>query len=273
MTVFAHISDLHFGRHDPRIVQRLKEILQSLEPDLVVISGDLTQRARSEEYRAGRDFLRSLALPYFVIPGNHDISAFNLVERFGYPWRKWYRYIGSELEPERSEIGYRVAGINTARRLGGLFNWSRGRISMLQSNRVKRLFAGGDADKLQIVAAHHPFWLPDLYEHRHLIGGRDGAVTVFRQAGVDLILSGHVHFTYTHLLQGIIVSHAGTATSTRLMPNSVNSFKVVKGNRQQLKIETVAWIDRSFQTVETEILIRENSGWVRFPTNTGGGCS
>ncbi len=99
MTVIAHISDLHFGRDVQSVTEGLLASLDALQPELIIISGDLTQRAKTTEFEAGHDFLRRLQQPRFIIPGNHDLTAWNVLERFAYPWRKWKRHITTDLEP------------------------------------------------------------------------------------------------------------------------------------------------------------------------------
>lgn len=261
MTTLAHISDLHFGREHPRVIEGVLDRLASTQPEIVIISGDITQRARTREFESAQVFLARLEWPYLIIPGNHDISVYNLVERFGYPWRKWHRYIGDELEPVVKDDSYVAIGVNTTRRLGSLFNWSRGRISEMQIKNITRYLAGDQSERLRVIAVHHPFWLPGRYQHYHIIGGRDLAIREFKKSGVDIILSGHVHYTYTHLLNGIVISHAGTAVSTRLLPDSPNSFKIVRGNCRQLSIETLVWNGTDFSISTNQLFKRTESGW------------
>jgi 3',5'-cyclic AMP phosphodiesterase CpdA len=89
MTVIAHISDLHFGAEIPAVVEALAEDVAAAKPDLVAVSGDLTQRARHREYAAAAAFLRALPAPVLAVPGNHDVTAYDLIERFTDPWRRW----------------------------------------------------------------------------------------------------------------------------------------------------------------------------------------
>ncbi len=231
MLTLAHISDLHFGRENPQLIKGLLQSLEDINPRIVVISGDLTQRARNREYRAARAFLDSLRRPFLVIAGNHDISADNLAERFFAPWRKWYRYIADTLEPKVSDKDSIVIGVNTARRSGYSLDWSRGRVNSDQVAAVAEYLAEDESERLRVIAAHHPFWIPKKYRYRHLIGGRDMAITLLKKAGVDIILSGHVHFAYTHVLDGLIISHAGTTVSNRVEEGYPNSFNIVRGDR------------------------------------------
>lgn len=263
MTILAHISDLHFGRENPRLIDGLMHSLEELQPQLVVISGDLTQRARKNQFLAARAFLDRLPWPYLVISGNHDIPAYNLADRFFTPWRKWHRYLGCTLELVMRGDDYIAIGINTVRRSGSLIDWSRGRISHEQINVIVGHLDACQDERLRVIVAHHPFWLPNEYLHRHIIGGRrDMALQMMQKAGGDIILSGHVHFAYTHLLDGLIISHAGTAISNRLTANNRNSFKIVRGNRRRLSIETLEWTDTCFSSTEQRFFKRIQGKWM-----------
>ena len=261
MLTLAHISDLHFGRENPLLIKGLLQDLEEIEPQLVVISGDLTQRARNREFLAARAFLDSLHWPFLVIAGNHDISAVNLVERFFAPWRKWYRYIAETLEPKRIDNDSIVIGINTARRAGYSFDWSRGRINSNQVAAVVDYLSKEKDDRLRVVVAHHPFWIPKRYRYRHIIGGRDKAIPMLKNAGVDIILSGHVHFAYTEALYGLIISHAGTTISNRVEEGYPNSFKIIRGDRRKLSIETREWKNTCFSKAENREFTRVQRQW------------
>ncbi len=256
----AHISDLHFGRENHRIVQGLLHNLEEIAPQLVVISGDLTQRARTSEFLAARAFIDSLQWPSLVIAGNHDISADNLIERFFHPWKKWHSYIADTLEPVVRDESYIVIGVNTARRTGYYLDWSRGRINLKQIAIIAgHLKEAGN--RLRVIAAHHPFWIPEKYSHRRTIGGERLASNLLKKAGVDIIMSGHVHLAYTHILNGMIISHAGTAISNRLEADYPNSFKIVRGDHHNVSVETREWKNNRFVTAENQFFSRSQGEW------------
>ena len=268
MLTLAHISDLHFGRENPLLIHGLLQNLEEIKPQVVVISGDLTQRARHREFVAARAFLDSLQWPFLVIAGNHDISADNLVERFFAPWRKWYRYIGDTLEPKRRDADSIVIGVNTARRSGYSFDWSRGRINEDQVAAIAQYLAEEEDERLRVIVAHHPFWVPKSFRYRHIIGGRDMAITMLKKAGIDIILSGHIHFAYTHVLDGLIISHAGTTISNRVEKGYANSFKIVRGDRQRISIETREWYNARFSQVDSQVFNRIRGDWVEADRDT-----
>jgi len=125
MRTLVHLSDLHFGRVDPALVEPLIQLVGRIRPDVVVVSGDLTQRARTEQFKEARRFLDSLPAPQIVVPGNHDVPLHNVVSRFLQPLDKYRRYITDDLEPFYVDDAIAVLGINTARSL----TIKRGRVS------------------------------------------------------------------------------------------------------------------------------------------------
>lgn len=261
MITIAHISDLHFGREKVDLIHQLVASLAKIDPHCVIVSGDITQRARGSEFVAACKFLNSLPWPKLIISGNHDIPAINVFDRFINPWRKWRRYTEYELEPVLNGQGFIAIGVNTARRSGALFDWSRGRINEDQMELIVKKLQSVDPEALRLVVAHHPFWLPEKYKNRRVVGGRDTAVAVMKRAGVDLVLGGHVHSAYTKILNGIIISHAGSAISDRLDADSRNSFKVIQGDRRKLTITTHQWHVSSFMAHANRFYTRSPDGW------------
>src|SRR5450759_3359106 len=117
MRTLIHLSDLHFGRVDEAIIQPLIERINTIEPDLVVVSGDLTQRARTKQFKQARRFLDALPQPQIVVPGNHDIPLHDIFSRFMRPLQKYQRYVTNDLDPVYVDDEIAVLGINTARSL------------------------------------------------------------------------------------------------------------------------------------------------------------
>ncbi|HSQ20225.1 MAG TPA: metallophosphoesterase, partial [Blastocatellia bacterium] len=115
MRTLVHLSDIHFGRLDEAIIEPLIQTINNIKPDVVAISGDLTQRARSHQFKAARAFLDALPKPQIVVPGNHDIPMHNLLYRFAQPLDKYRRYITDDLRPLYSDEEIVVVGVNTAR--------------------------------------------------------------------------------------------------------------------------------------------------------------
>lgn len=254
MQRIAHISDLHFGRTDPRVVEALVADINRAPPDLVVVSGDLTLSARRREFRDARAFLDRLRAPFFAVPGNHDISPYRLIERFLFPYRRWRQFISPEIEPEWRSDGLAVIGINTARRMALHWNWSHGRVGRAQIARVAREVTDLPADCLRVVVAHHPFLPPEQASDTRLVGRAREAIAAFARAGVDLILAGHLHRGYRRALvhdeaapgtaearqAALHVIHASTATSTRLR-DEPNAYNVISADGRDFEMEVRRW--------------------------------
>lgn len=261
MTCLAHISDLHFGRTQAKLIDALQQCFQAIHPDLIIISGDVTQNAKHREFRQARQFLQSLEQPYFIVPGNHDISGINLPERFFQPWRKWQRYISPHKEPILHQAAFTIVGVNTVRRANLHPDWSRGHINAQQTAHLQQVFAHAKAQALRIVVAHHPFWLPQALQKRGLVGRRDQALQVLQNSDVDLVLGGHVHVAFARSLKGILVSHAGTTLSNRLMAQHPNSFNLMRGDRRHLSIEQWEWQGERFAQRHCQDFQRTVQGW------------
>ncbi len=235
MRTLAHLSDLHFGRTSARLVEAVLADVRALAPDLVVVSGDLTQRGRSAEYRAARSFLDRLPAPRLVVPGNHDIPLFDLARRFLSPLGRWRRHIGDELAPFHGDEELAVLGLNTARSLA----WANGRVSHEQMALVRARLCGLAGSPFKVVVTHHPFLPPPGRPRAAVVGRVAQAMRVVQACGVDMILSGHRHRSGvdgTHRLYRVaehsaLVVQAGTATSvrTRAERNAYNAITVESG--------------------------------------------
>jgi 3',5'-cyclic AMP phosphodiesterase CpdA len=225
MPRLIHLSDLHFGAHDPKLVDAVEQRIDDAKPDLVVISGDFTQRARTEQFEQACQFLERLkAAGHEVlgVPGNHDVPLYDVLRRFLSPLTRYRRFIDESLCPFHELPGAAVLGINTARSL----TFKDGRINQEQVTYIRDTFSRTRADTARILVTHHPlFALPvgDGPELGKAIGRQEVALDAVAEAGVDLLLAGHNHRASTHHAKDLVtdagpalVNQAGTATSTRL---------------------------------------------------------
>ena len=243
MRTIVHLSDLHFGRVNPALVGPLITTVRGVAPDLVAISGDLTQRARSHQFKQARSFLDALPKPQIVVPGNHDIPLHNVFARFLEPLTKYQRYITADLQPIYEDPEMVIIGVNTARSLVV----KGGRINEFQVSRLREKFCSFADGVIKVVVTHHPFDLPEGHNERDLVGRAKMAMTGLAECGADLFLAGHLHVSHTghtkrYNIQGhsALVVQAGTATSTRER-GEANSFNVLRLAHPSITVEKLAW--------------------------------
>ncbi|MEO7057865.1 MAG: metallophosphoesterase family protein [Caldimonas sp.] len=267
MRTLLHLSDLHFGRTDPTVVTALNGAIETIRPDVVVVSGDLTQRARTAEFAAARRFLDGLPYPRIVVPGNHDVPMYRVWERFASPLGKYRRHVEPDLTPEFVDDEVAVLGINTARSL----TFKNGRINEGQMRSIQERLRSLPEALTRIVVTHHPFDLPDTPGVKELVGRAGPAMEVFARSGVDLLLAGHFHTTQAGETSGrypipsysALVVQAGTATSTRGRGES-NSFNVVRVDSGEIVVEPWAWQATSglFEAAAGTRFRREAGRWL-----------
>lgn len=245
MSRILHLSDLHFGATPAGMAERLLEALNEMSPDLVVISGDLTQRAKTSEFEAAADFIHRLPCPRLVVPGNHDIAVFRFAERLLYPWHKWKAMIAPELEPVVKTEAFTVIGLNTVRRSSTHFDWSRGRLNLLQIQHVEKECKETPPEALKLVVTHHPFVLTEAAKDRGLIGRLNLAWPRFKEAGVDMVLSGHIHLAYSQVFHGMIMANAGSGISYRLR-GEANSFNLIEASKDIIEIQRIQFDGKKF---------------------------
>ncbi|MEQ1770799.1 MAG: metallophosphoesterase [Devosia sp.] len=263
----AHLSDLHFGHHDEAVAATLAKELETQTLDLVVISGDFTQRGTEEEFRTVRKFLDTLTTPVFAVPGNHDLPQHNYVRRFISPYSFYKRYVSDELEPFAEIDGVALAGLKTSHRATAGLNWQQGSFGKAQLRKLEHRFVEAAPEAVRVIVAHHPLLLPEgertpMGPVRHA----DRALERFSELGVRLVLSGHFHLSYvrvheqpgtvtegkpTGLRQAaaapILVAQTSSTISTRLRghPNAYNMIEIVGG---KITIAVREWRDGKWST-------------------------
>ena len=237
MTVLLHVSDLHFGTEVPAIVEALGRLHADIEPDLVVATGDLTQRATRRQFDQARAFLVSLSpRALLVLAGNHDVPLYNLALRALDPFRRWREAFGPDMEPVHDGPGLLVIGVNTVRPR----RHKDGSVSPLQIARVCRRLGAARPDQLRIIATHQPAAVIRPRDEPDRLAHADEALRAWIAAGADLVLGGHIHLPYVlslgdrfpELQRRAWLAQAGTAVSQRTLAGIPNSINLIRHDAQ-----------------------------------------
>lgn len=249
MSRIAHISDLHFGRHDPRLADALLEALARARPDIVALSGDLTQRARRHEFAAARAFMDRLTAPVVAVPGNHDVPLFNLFERLARPMSRYVRLITPDRQPLFADETTAVLGVNTAHGI----TFKGGRISRRQIGDIREIFASVAPRALKVLVTHHPLLLPSERPGLRPVRRARPVLEAVAAAGVRLLLAGHhhtstsaeLHIEHLPCARSILVIQAGTAISRRLR-HEPNSFNLIDADKGRVACAVCVWNGAAF---------------------------
>ena len=220
MRQICHISDVHVGPpHLAELSQGVLKLVAEEQPDLVGISGDLTQRAKPHQFREAREFVDRIPVPTLVVPGNHDVPLYRFWERFGNPYGAYRKSFSTELEPVHRDGELLVVGINTAHG----WTFKDGRISLARLAEVGQALEAVPEHLFKVVVAHHHFIPPPWFGNQRVLTNAREAVDLFTRMGVDLILSGHLHQSfignseefYPKGRPPVVILHSGTTTSNR----------------------------------------------------------
>lgn len=263
MIRILHMSDLHFGTTRNDLQQAMLHAATRLSPDVIAISGDLTQRARGWQFDRAARFIASLPAPVMAVPGNHDVPLYNLVERIFVPWRRWRRGLSDEVAPLLSMPGLSLVGMNSVN------PWShqRGRLWPSELAKAESIFRAAAPDDLRIVVVHHPLEHPDGSD-KVLAAGADAAQAHLAAVGTDVILCGHLHnwhvapYAIVKDRRGMIQVQAGTTLSTRVR-HEPNDFNLLEFAQDRLVLTRYAAFEAGeFQPLAPVFFARSAKGWI-----------
>jgi 3',5'-cyclic AMP phosphodiesterase CpdA len=234
MTVLLHISDTHFGTEEPPVVAAVQQLVRDQQPDGVILSGDITQRARRGQFAAARRFCDSLGVQHLLtLPGNHDIPLYNVAARVFSPYAGYKACFGDELEPELEFADVLLIGVNTTRPE----RRKDGEVSAAQVNRVVKRLHQARREQLRVVVTHQPACVMRPEDEKNRLHGGQAAVQAWARAGADLVLGGHIHLPYVSDVGSLVKPaaarpmycvQAGTALSHRVRHGSPNSVNIIR---------------------------------------------
>jgi 3',5'-cyclic AMP phosphodiesterase CpdA len=252
MSRLIHLSDLHFGKDRPDLLAPLIACVNELNPDLIAISGDFTQRARDGQFEEAHDFIQQLEAPVLAVPGNHDVSLHRPFKRFFMPWRSYKKWIDTNLTPTFENDDMIVVGINSVDR----FSWQTGRLTSGRINHACAAMNDAEDGKARVLVVHHPLEHPAGTKKKP-IPGADQALDRLLGCGANLILSGHLHtwhadnFTVKSGTTTAVQLHAGTSLSSRVR-GEPNDFNVIDISGNHIDVSRLSFNEdaRVFETTE-----------------------
>ena len=230
--LLLHLSDTHFGTERPQVVEALVKLAHEQQPQVVVLSGDVTQRARRSQFSAARAFVDRLGAPHVVvIPGNHDIPLFQWLARAMWPYAGFLREF-KPLEPVLDTPELLLVSVKTTRR----YRHTNGEVSRAQVDAVAQRLHGAHESQLRVVVVHQPIEVLRAQDEHDRLRGHEAAARAWAEAGADLVLGGHIHLPYVlplherlpGLARRVWAVQAGTAVSRRVREGISNSVNLLR---------------------------------------------
>lgn len=263
MRTIVHLSDLHFNAIDERLIGPLTEAVHGIAPDVLAVSGDLTQHAHPSEFEAAMTFLGGLPGHPIIVPGNHDMAFYNLWRRATQRLKLFRRFVSNDPEPFYLDGELAILGLNTAR----VSHLRDGRIRSWQVKRMEERMSEAASEAVRVLVTHHPFDLPEIFPDAELVGrGREYLPRVVKC--IDVMLAGHMHISYAaptalrYKIQGhsAIFVQAGTGLSTRTR-SECNSFQVIRTSSESIDTQQFVADKLRFESKDRHVFRRSESGW------------
>ena len=258
-----HFSDVHFGREHGEAVAATVDYAHAVPNDLVLVTGDITQRGYRREFEAAGRWLEALPEPVFVTVGNHDVPYWNVPDRLFRPWRRFERATGHPAhDHEFRSDRLMVRGVTTARGWQARLNWSKGVIDLHQTRRAAEALETAPPRALKILACHHPLVeMIGAPMTGDVIRGA-AAARIFTEAGVDLIATGHTHQPFALPLDaGGARSYAvGCGTLSHRERGAPPSFNRIDWDEETVIVTAMTWRGAGFEEGLTWTLPRRTGG-------------
>jgi 3',5'-cyclic AMP phosphodiesterase CpdA len=275
MKIVVHISDMHFGKFDMSCIDPMLAAIRAVNPHLVVISGDFTQRARVKEYKAAKEFLKNLEHPHLAIPGNHDIRPlYSPISRIADPYDRYKDYISDVIEPGYVDDEIAITGVNTVRSHA----IKDGRVNKRQIENVARWFKRVGDGKTKIVVTHHPFDMPlrymtekgeYVYNKSRLARRAKMAVHTLATVGTDIYLSGHYHQSsvghtaHRYKIDNYAAISIRAGTVSLRQRGEQQSFNLIFIESSHVRIDTYLYNPKknSFNLYSSQSYIKSGKKW------------
>lgn len=243
------ISDLHFGMHNPAIIEPFLEDVALLKPDIIIISGDLTQRARSQQFLQLLEFLRRLPVPQLIVPGNHDIPLYNPFARFINPFKRYTKYISPQLEVSFSNHEVNILGVNSVTP----YRLKDGSLNHKTLELIKNYFSAS-TQQLNILFFHHN--LKYFSGMHHPLNNAEEFIQYLKECPIHLVCTGHLHYANLQVInknqgQRCVLVHAGSTFCHRTA-NGKNSFYFINTDQLRCSIERRVFINNSFSSQQID---------------------
>lgn len=259
-STIVHISDPHFGTESKTIADQVVNKINEINPEVVVVSGDITQRALSSQFKKAQSFLEEIKTPKLVIPGNHDIPLYNVFERFADPFAKYNEFISSEEYPKYTSNNLSLVGVNTCTP----FKSQSGRIKEEDIDYLKNYFSQVDSNIIKSVVVHHNIMPYEGLKGSSVLGNAETFLPEMNKCGVDLIFAGHLHkslvinYSEPEVNNSMLLLQAGTCISARLREEE-NTFLMIETTSSKITVNTFVFNRVRFELADTKTYNRMES--------------
>lgn len=248
MTSIIQIADIHFGVEDEGAMAALAAMVSSLKPDVTVICGDITQNGKKEEFYAARDWIRTLAGPKVITPGNHDTPMFGLLQRFFDPFGRYNRIIAPLSEPHFTDKYVSIIPLNTSRGWQAKTDWSLGIVDMEKLAEVTAQLKATSTSTIKMLAVHHPLIYPPSSPLQKETERGAQALSYLSEQNIDVVLSGHVHapFVLERQPDETEIMSIGSGTLSVRRRDRPASFNHLLVDGETITITEIYWDDQRF---------------------------
>jgi 3',5'-cyclic AMP phosphodiesterase CpdA len=247
-------SDVHFGCEHRHACEAALDFAHAAPSDLILITGDITQKGYPDEFAAAGAWIRRLPDPRFVIVGNHDVPYWSLTARLFHPWRAFETATGHPAHDHQFlSPSLMVRGVVTARGWQASPNWSKGVIDLDQPRRAAAALRQAPVGALRVLACHHPLVEMIGTPMTGDVKRGDDAALIFAEAGVDIITTGHVHVPFAlPIALGDHCSYAvGCGTLSHRERGAPPSFNQIDWDGREIVVTSMAWTGRAFEPHQT----------------------